>query len=271
MGEQLPCPLGRAVIGHRPIGASLFRERRLCVVTIDRARRGIDEMGKTRQPPCKLEHVVVPDKIGTRVGIRVLQRIANARLRREVQNHVECFAVGRAGKRIPIGNVDLGETETFDAFQLCQARSFQCRIVIGVQRVNTGDFMPAPEQRGGGVETDEPGGPREKYSHARLDLAPPIKWTRQDAPCNAGFTKEPHRAVGVLVRDSSVFKCPHRSAFVKPYFRSRAWAPAFCPQPRPFPKKCCRWSTSRSSNTPSKKPARPESRSSFSSPAAANT
>ena len=64
---------------------------------------------------------------------------------------------------------------------------------------------------------------------------------------------------------------PECLKFARPCFRPRDWARGFCRPPRRSRKRCCRWSTSQSSSTASKKPSPPASRTSFSSPGAART
>ena len=66
----------------------LDAERQALVAAVDRRRRGIDHVPRL---PCprELEHVAVPDEVRLDVGGRVLEAVADAGLRAEMDDAVD--------------------------------------------------------------------------------------------------------------------------------------------------------------------------------------
>ena len=69
----------------------VHRERHLGVRAVDRARRGVDEV-LDPMVAAALEDVRRADHVRVDVGERVLQRVANARLRAQVHHPIELLA-----------------------------------------------------------------------------------------------------------------------------------------------------------------------------------
>ena len=71
---------------------------------------GIDEVLHLGMPAA-LQHVHEADDVAVDVGMRVLQRIAHAGLRRQVDHTVETLAGKEIGHAGTVGNVELDEAE----------------------------------------------------------------------------------------------------------------------------------------------------------------
>ncbi len=61
--------------------------------------------------PRQFEHVQVPDQIGLGIGVRVLERIAHAGLRAEVNDAGEVDIGERLAEAIGVTEIDVAEIE----------------------------------------------------------------------------------------------------------------------------------------------------------------
>src|SRR5881398_1522824 len=94
------------------IDAILNPERQVLVAAVDRRRRGVDHVpGPDR--PREFEHVAMPDEVRLNVRLRVLDAVANARLRPEVDDAVERVGAGERLERLRVRKIHSLEAEAF--------------------------------------------------------------------------------------------------------------------------------------------------------------
>ena len=91
------------------------------------------------------------DEVRLDVGARILDRIANARLRAEMDDPVELLAGKRAVQRLVIGEIHLLELEAagIERGERGQPVGLEARIVIGVEAVDA-DHRIRPASSGAG-------------------------------------------------------------------------------------------------------------------------
>src|SRR5574338_565926 len=148
------------------IDAVLDPERQALVAAVHRRRRGIDEMAASPRGR-QLEHVAMADEVRLNIGLRVLEAVADPRLRAEVDDAVEVLCIGEPREGGRIGEVDAleGEGVAEVLLQPREPRLLQHRIVIIVEVVDPDDLVAAVEQRPRGRRSDEPSRPRDQYRH----------------------------------------------------------------------------------------------------------
>src|SRR6476659_4966010 len=91
----------------------------------------------------------MPDQIRLNIGARILQAVADARLRAEVDDAVKLDPVRDALQRLCVGEIDLLETEAITelAREAVHARLFEFGIVISVKVIDPDNILAAaPEQ-----------------------------------------------------------------------------------------------------------------------------
>ena len=118
-------------------------ERQALVAAVDRGRGRIDEM--PRPPlPGELEHVAMADEVRLDIGGRVLDAVAHAGLRAEVDDAVEPVGVGQRFQRVGIGEVDPLEAEALAEMlrEAVEAGLLERGIVISVEVVDADDLSP---------------------------------------------------------------------------------------------------------------------------------
>ena len=79
--------------------------------------------------------------------MRILQRVADARLRREVNDVPGRMVPEQALERRPIREIELCETETLERTELAQPRFFQPDVVVGVEVVQADDCIARSSRR----------------------------------------------------------------------------------------------------------------------------
>ncbi len=91
--------------------------------------------------------------------MRVFETVANARLRAEMDDGIECLAIQRLCQRGVIGKVELPEDETpaGAAFDIGNAVLLQRDLIIIVEIVDPQHFVAARAQRLGYRSPDEAG------------------------------------------------------------------------------------------------------------------
>ncbi len=114
--------------------------------------------------PARFEDVEEAGDVGADVLVRVRQRVAHARLRREVDDTVEALVGKQPTHRVAVGNVNLVEREV-GVIQLLQSRELEVDVVILVQVVETDDGVAAREQALRDVHADEAGGAGDEDFH----------------------------------------------------------------------------------------------------------
>jgi hypothetical protein len=169
MRHQLVRLLGRAVKAHRMIDSVADAEGELAVRAIDRARRGIDEMLHLRVAAA-FEHMQEAPDIGVDISVRMLQRIAHAGLRGEMDDALRLLLGEDRAHDFLVGEVGLDEMKSVAPRQPREARLFERDIIIGAHIVEPNDLIAAIEQPGRRVKTDEAGGAGDQNAHVTVAL-----------------------------------------------------------------------------------------------------
>ena len=116
--------------------------------------------------PARFEHVQERDQIGLRVGVRMGDRVAHARLRGEMNDAIESRVPEHGTERGRIGEIEFERGEPGMPPQAFEPGALEADIVVGVKIVDTGDVMPGGQQTFGGVHADEAGGAGDQHLHA---------------------------------------------------------------------------------------------------------
>ena len=111
------------------------------------------------------EQVGEADDVGLHVGVRILQRVAHAGLRGEVDDGVEVALLEQVLHHHAVGDVVLEEAEVGVGLELFQPRQLQGRVVVVVEVVDADDFVAALQQDLCDVHADKPGGAGEQDFH----------------------------------------------------------------------------------------------------------
>ena len=102
-----------------------------------------------------LEHVQVRDDVGIDIGVRVLKRVADVRLRREMDDGADRLALQRLGERLAVGQVDALEPEVRKGGKLHQPPPLQLHAVEVVQVVDAEHALAALREPARDVIADE--------------------------------------------------------------------------------------------------------------------
>ena len=97
--------------------------------------------------------------------MRVFQRIANARLRREVNDALRSRRGEQLFDALAIDEIELVERKAVAPLELLEARLLQPHVVVAVEIVEPDHLVAAVEQRLGGVESDEARGTGDEKFH----------------------------------------------------------------------------------------------------------
>ena len=122
--------------------------------------------------PAALEDVGGADHVAFDVGQRVLDRIAHARLRREVDHALEPLAGEKPGHARAVREVELDEAEPRELLQHLEPRELEAHIVVVVEVVEPDDLVAALEQLAGRVIADEASGAGDQDLHSRPSTSP---------------------------------------------------------------------------------------------------
>jgi hypothetical protein len=163
--HQLVGFLAGGVQAHRVVDGIVDRERDLGVGAVDRRRAGVDEV-LDAVVAAAFEQVGEADDVGLHVGVRILQRVAHAGLRGEVDDGIEVALLEQVLHHHAVGDVVLEEAEVGVGFQLFQPREFERRVVVVVEVVDADDLVAAGEQDLRDVHADKAGGTGNEYFHA---------------------------------------------------------------------------------------------------------
>ena len=116
------------------------------------------------------EDVREADDVAVDVGKRILQRVAHAGLRREVNHALELLAREQLRHPRPVGEIQLDEAEVRPLPQLREPRLLQRDVVVVVEVVEPDDFVAALQQELRGVEADEAGRAGDEKFHEGLSV-----------------------------------------------------------------------------------------------------
>ena len=140
-GHELVGLLGGGVERHRRVDAVLLGERNLLVAAVDRAGAGVDEV-LDRVVAAGLEHVEEAYQVALEVGARVLDGVADARLRGEIHDDIEAVLGEQALDEGGVAQVAAHEGEAalcVGLGQHAQARVLDAGVVVAVEVVETDD------------------------------------------------------------------------------------------------------------------------------------
>ncbi len=116
-----------------------------------------------------LENMQRADDIALDIGVRVLNRVANACLCGQVDDLVEPLAGKQLLHRLAIGKIDPLHSEVIVLVEQRRARLLQRRIIVVVEVVDADNHIATLQQRFCGKETDETGGACDENFHACLN------------------------------------------------------------------------------------------------------
>ena len=157
VSHQLVGLLGGRIQAHRMVHRVLLREGHLAVTAVHRAAGGIHQVGNTLMA-AGLQHGPESHQVALDVNSRILDRVAHARLGREV-DHPVGLLLGHQGRQAPaIGHIQLGEAKLpgrRGGLQQRQAGPLEGGIVIGVEVVHTHHPLAAGQQAQRNRGTDE--------------------------------------------------------------------------------------------------------------------
>ena len=156
VGHQLVGFLGGRIQADRVVHRVADGERHLGIGAIDAGRAGIDQMADLLVA-ARLEDVEEADQVAVRVGMRVLQRVADAGLCCEVQHALRAQLGEQPARGIGIRDVGLDEAEALVRRELRQAGVLQARVVIIVQVVDADHRMAFGQEPAGAMHANEAG------------------------------------------------------------------------------------------------------------------
>ena len=123
------------------------------------------------RPDCarELEHVAMADEVRLHIGLRVLDAVADAGLRAEMDDAFESIGVGKPLKRFGVREIDAFEAEAVAvlAREIVEPRLLERRIVIIVEIVDADDVVAALQQGARRCRADEARGSCNENSHGR--------------------------------------------------------------------------------------------------------
>ena len=111
----------------------------------------------------------MPDEVRLHIGRGILEAVADARLRPEMDDAVDVHRLGEAVQRSASAKSSRSKRKRLPncCCKLVQPRLLKRGIVIIVEVVDADDVIAALEQRARRRRTDEPRSPRNQHSHAR--------------------------------------------------------------------------------------------------------
>jgi hypothetical protein len=172
MRHQFVRLLGRGVKAHRMIDAVFDRKRHLRVGAIDRRRRRIKQMPAT-VVAAGFQHVEEAVEVCARIDVRMVDRVADARLRREMDHPCEPMPAKHVEQALAIGQVGLLERELVVVLQDGEPRLLQRRIIVGIHVVEPDDRTSLLQQLLRDMQADESGSSRDEHRVLRHRSASP--------------------------------------------------------------------------------------------------
>ena len=116
----------------------------------------------------QFQHRQLAGEVAPSIGEGVLQAVAHARLRREMNDEAERPARPRQRRqRFGVGGVEAREAEIARIGQTVEPRALQADVVIVVQCIDAHDAVAARRQRPRDMKADEPRGAGDENAHAR--------------------------------------------------------------------------------------------------------
>ena len=113
----------------------------------------------TMIPSAALEHVDEAFEIGVDIGMRVIDRVANACLGGEVDHLGKLMLLKERLDARAIGEIKPHKGEIGVLLEKVKPRQLQSRVIVIVDDIQTSDIAPLREQPLGHVKSDEAGRP----------------------------------------------------------------------------------------------------------------
>jgi hypothetical protein len=107
--------------------------------------------------PAAFQDVQKSLEIGVDIGLRLIDRMPNAGLRRKMDHPGKSVFCEQVGGRRPVCEVDLLEGEARIAAQNAETSALQGGIIVAVDVVQSDDAAPIIEQPTRNMKTDEAG------------------------------------------------------------------------------------------------------------------
>jgi hypothetical protein len=212
----------RGIEADRMIDIILHRERQFGIGAVDRGRRRKQQM-LAAVVAAPFQHVDEALDVGVDVGVGVFERIANARLRRKMDDQREPVLCEQRGDCRAIGKIGVDETEPRIFAQDVEPGPLQRRIIVIIETVQTNDIAAFRQQPAGDVKADKAGRTGDQYSLIRhrilngigarprtglASLYPPYRGcrnTRLGGYCQIGFKTIPRRRVSAQCLKVALF------------------------------------------------------------------
>jgi hypothetical protein len=121
--------------------------------------------------PARFQDIDESFDVARHIGLRIDQRVADARLRRQVDDDLELLAGVQLAEPGAIGQIHAHEAKSLNPLELAQARLLQRDIVVVIQIVEANDRPPLLQQPAGQVKTDETRHADDQDRHVRCFVA----------------------------------------------------------------------------------------------------
>ena len=112
-----------------------------------------------------LEEIHEPHDIGVDIGMRILQGMAHAGLRREIHDGIVMVGRKQFGHGLAVGDIQTAKAKPRLGLKTRKPRLLELHRVVIVQVINAGHGIPTREQPVGKRRADEPGGPGNQNMH----------------------------------------------------------------------------------------------------------
>ncbi len=116
-------------------------------------------MLEVRLRAAEFQHLEMARDVRADIGARIVQRVANASLRGQMDDAGHTLAGKGLGQRARLGDVDAVEGEVFTPQKAGQSPLLQGEVVVVVHVVEANDRLAAIQQGAADMTSDEPGGP----------------------------------------------------------------------------------------------------------------
>ena len=109
------------------------------------------------------------DEVRLHISLRVLDAVADPRLRAQMNDAFELVCVGKPLERFGVGEIDSFEAEAVAVLtqEIVEPRLLERRIVIVIEVVDADDVVAALEEGTRSSRADEPRGSSNENSHGR--------------------------------------------------------------------------------------------------------
>lgn len=106
-------------------------------------------------PPATFQHVQESDEIAFDIRKRILHRVSNTRLRREVNDPFGAKSFKYQFGGTPVGDISALKLEALDRFKDFDPIFLQCNIIVRTEVIDTQDFRTFEQDAFCGVKADK--------------------------------------------------------------------------------------------------------------------